>query len=294
LQSSPRWIFFIEPFLLFIAFILQLLISLSIPIIKPIDLFSLHIKTSAVVANTGEIRFGLWGLCFLNVYDTGPWDYGVCTAPHVGYDIDPTIVSIIGLSPYLYNVISKALTSFLIVHPLVACMTFISMVPGFMPFWNPLRVSSLALNVVSAVLSTLVAGVDLAMGIVAQQKLATALAEEGGVLSTLGLQFYIAFGVAPFMGVAAVLVLWAAVIVGSILLCDCCFGRIKWSFQVFEPVEQGEAEFVPITDGEKAEARWYACCYGWRQGKRRKPRHKRTRVEPPATDEKKGWLLRKG
>jgi hypothetical protein len=76
LQSSPRWIFFIEPFLLFIAFILQLLISLSIPIIKvsvrrerytaqvltitlslqPIDLFSLHIKTSAVVANTGEIR----------------------------------------------------------------------------------------------------------------------------------------------------------------------------------------------------------------------------------------------
>jgi hypothetical protein len=173
-------------------------------------------------------------------------------------------------------------------------MTFISMIPGFMPFWNPLRVTSLALNVVSAVLSTLVAGVDLALGIIAQQKLATVLAEDGGAIAALGLQFYIAFGVAPWMGVAAVIALWAAVIVGSILLCDCCFGRIKWSFQVFEAVEQGETEFVPITDGEKAEARWYACCYGWRQGKKRKPRHKRTQVESPATDEKKGWLLRKG
>jgi hypothetical protein len=173
-------------------------------------------------------------------------------------------------------------------------MTFISMIPGFMPFWNPLRISSLTLNIISAVLSTLVASVDLAAGIIAQQQLATALAEYGGAISTLGIEFYITFGVAPWMGVAAVVVLWAAVVVGSILLCDCCFGRIVWGFQAFEAVEQGETEFVPITDGEKAEARWNACCYGWRQGKKRKPRHKRTQVESPATDEKKGWLLRKG
>jgi len=54
-----------------------------------------------------------------SVYDTGLWDYGVCTAPQVGYDVDPTIISIIGLSPYLYDIMSKALTSLLIVHPVV-------------------------------------------------------------------------------------------------------------------------------------------------------------------------------
>jgi hypothetical protein len=162
------------------------------------------------------------------------------------------------------------------------------MIPGLLPFWNPFRVFSLALNVLSAVLSTLVASVDLAIGLVAQQKLATVLAEDGNAISNLGLEFYIALGVAPWMGVAAVVALWAAVVVGSILLCDCC-RRITWSLRKFKSVSQGEeqseAEFTPTTDGEKAEARWYACCYGWRQGNKRRPRRKPTHVEKPATEE---------
>lgn len=60
-----RWIFYAEPALLVAAFVLQLFVSLSLPIFKPINLFTLHITDQSVVGNKGEIRFGLWGFCFL-------------------------------------------------------------------------------------------------------------------------------------------------------------------------------------------------------------------------------------
>lgn len=56
---------------------------------------------------------------FYSEFDTGIWDYGDCTEPHVGYTIDPTILTILGLSSELYDMITEALTSFLIVHPVV-------------------------------------------------------------------------------------------------------------------------------------------------------------------------------
>ncbi|KIM31268.1 hypothetical protein M408DRAFT_320236 [Serendipita vermifera MAFF 305830] len=310
--AGQRWVFFVEPSLLFIAFILQLLISLSIPIIKaslltqcsrqPIELFELHIKTAAVEGpNTGEMRFGLYGFCFLNSYNSGIWDYGVCTAPRIGYTIDSAILSTIGISQTDYALISKALTSFLVVHSLVACMTFLSMVPGFMPFWNPFRVTSLTFNIISAVLSTLVAAVDLAIVIVAQQKLTTLIQQQGDSIAHLGIEVSLSIGVAPWMGLAAAIVLWAAVIVGSILLCDCCFGRMHWSLRGFGAVRQGDFDGegedespVKVSDGEKALARWNACCFGWRAERRRKPRGSKLVVEPPVPEEKKGWLLNRG
>jgi len=167
------------------------------------------------------------------------------------------------------------------------------MIPGFMPFWNTLRVSSLILNTVSAVLSTLVASVDFAIVLVAQQKLSSVLTQEGSVIATSGLQFYISFGTAPWMGLVAVAVLWTAVIIGGVLLCDCCFGRIKWNNHKFEAVEQGETTAPLTPDGKKAVARWYACCYGLRPGKQRKPPNNLTRTAP-LDEEKKGWLLRNG
>ena len=174
-------------------------------------------------------------------------------------------------------------------------MTFFSMIPGFMPFYNPFRIASLALNITSAILSTLVAAVDLSIVIIAQKKLATVLAEEGSSIAYLGIQFSLSIGVAPWMGLAAVVVLWAAVIVGSIFLCDCCFGRIHWSLSGFGAVEQGEAESTEsVSDGDKALARWNSCCFGWRSEKRRKPRGKPAVVLPTPDEKKKGWLLRKG
>lgn len=70
------------------------------------------------------------------------------------------------------------------------------------------------------------ASIDIAIVAIARSKLATFTAD-GTIPSYLGLSFYIEFGKAPWMGLAAVIALWLAVIVGCALLCSCC-GRLEW------------------------------------------------------------------
>lgn len=58
------WI--ITPFLTFVAFLLLLLVSLSVPIIHSIYLFRLTAYAGTSVLNAsaaGAVRFGVWGYC---------------------------------------------------------------------------------------------------------------------------------------------------------------------------------------------------------------------------------------
>ena len=57
----------ITPFLNFAAFVLLLLVTLSVPIIKDIYLFKLGANTHNHTVNvTGDARFGIWGYCTLD------------------------------------------------------------------------------------------------------------------------------------------------------------------------------------------------------------------------------------
>ncbi|EEB88529.1 hypothetical protein MPER_13587, partial [Moniliophthora perniciosa FA553] len=54
----------VTPALAFVAFLLLLLISLSVPIIKSIYLFSLTTNVSSSLFNSGAfgaVKFGVWG-----------------------------------------------------------------------------------------------------------------------------------------------------------------------------------------------------------------------------------------
>ena len=56
----------ITPFLTFTAFLLLLLVSLSVPVIHSIYLFRLTAYASASLLSasaTGAVRFGVWGYC---------------------------------------------------------------------------------------------------------------------------------------------------------------------------------------------------------------------------------------
>lgn len=58
----------ITPFFLFVAFLLLLLVSFSLPIIKSIFLFRLTANDTASFLHasasaSGEVRFGVWGYC---------------------------------------------------------------------------------------------------------------------------------------------------------------------------------------------------------------------------------------
>ena len=65
---SKKMIAALTPFVVFAAFVLLLLVSLSVPIIKSIDLFKLSAEISesvgpvSVNAN-GNVRYGVWGYC---------------------------------------------------------------------------------------------------------------------------------------------------------------------------------------------------------------------------------------
>jgi hypothetical protein len=60
-----RWILvWTAPLLFFLAFILLLLVSLSVPIIKSIYLFRLYAHLNADIASVSDsITFGVWGYC---------------------------------------------------------------------------------------------------------------------------------------------------------------------------------------------------------------------------------------
>jgi hypothetical protein len=68
----------LAPILLIAAFVLLLLVTLSVPIIKSILLFKLVAKVSEgpLTAN-GNVKFGMWGYC-----TSGFSARLVCTLPH--------------------------------------------------------------------------------------------------------------------------------------------------------------------------------------------------------------------
>ncbi|KAG8830318.1 hypothetical protein FRC17_005075 [Serendipita sp. 399] len=243
--KQRRYLFFLEPSFLLVAFILQLLVSLSLPIIKPIHLFTLHIKDDSVVANEGEIRFGLWGFCFLNEYDIELSDYGVCTAPQVGYTLNPAILATLGLSSSLYDIILQGLISVLLIHPIVATITLINLVPSILLFSKAARIVTLVLNVLSALLSTVVSALDIAIILVAKNQIIQAQ-ERYGITESFGLEFRLLFGNAPWLGLAATVLLWAAVVAGSIVVCA-CMGRMRWDEDDGEECDvrgQGQGQVV--------------------------------------------------
>lgn len=57
---------FLTPFLIFSAFLLLLLVSLSAPVISSIWLFRLAAQASVAIVDasaTATVRFGVWGYC---------------------------------------------------------------------------------------------------------------------------------------------------------------------------------------------------------------------------------------
>ncbi|KAF5330610.1 hypothetical protein D9619_005813 [Psilocybe cf. subviscida] len=107
----------LTPVLVLAAFILLLLVSLSVPIIKSIFLFRLAANASSSLFNSSanaSVKFGVWGYCTSAVQ-----------------------VAIAGIAPlhaYCNNVnglddkISKASTAALVLHPIAAGLAFLTLV----------------------------------------------------------------------------------------------------------------------------------------------------------------------
>jgi hypothetical protein len=130
------------------------------------------------------------------------------------------------------------------------------------------------MNIISAILSTIVAAIDLTIIIIARNKLAALEAAPDNPAASLGLDVDIGFGPAPFMGLAAVFALWLAVVTGSILLCSCC-GYFTWDFRAVHlseeaadsfDAEEGEELFGGNAEKMEEAMRWKVWWSQWRCG----------------------------
>jgi len=124
----------LTPFLLFVAFLLLLLVSLSVPIIKSIYLFRLAANVSASLFRAGastSVTFGVWGYCSSGVdvvvvginHDSA----GECSKAHLGYTFNKTVGDALHISGF-ENLISRTLTAALVLHPVACGLTFLAFV----------------------------------------------------------------------------------------------------------------------------------------------------------------------
>ncbi|KAG9084443.1 hypothetical protein FS749_005232 [Ceratobasidium sp. UAMH 11750] len=212
---------FLVPFLLFSAWSLLFLVSLSLPIIKPIYILEVKAKNPPTIQTSvaTSIRFGVWGMC-LGAYkfnqSGAKWDNtGMCTPPRLGYTVDDAVLQLTG-QVGLAKIALKALMGILVLHPIACGLVFLSLVTSLITTWNPKR----ALNVVSllgvilaAVAATIVSVIDIVLIPIARTKVEEA---------TKG-SLTVVFGNATWMTVAAAGVLWLGVIGASVIACG-CFG----------------------------------------------------------------------
>lgn len=138
----------------------------------------------------------------------------------MGYDVPEDLLELTGYAEAA-GIVLKALTVLFVLHPVCAAVAFVCMFTSLFLSSKAMTIISLLLSVVSALLGSLVFATDLAIEIVARDKIAP-LILNGDVL--------IGWGNGPWMMVVAVFFTWVSVILLSAVSCRCC-GPRKWEVE---------------------------------------------------------------
>lgn len=206
----------------FAAFVLFLLVALSLPIIKAIYVLQLNAVPVAGQPETNvatEVGFGVWGFCATSVLNPPTWftNPGDCIGPQLGYRVDNSttlgqdILLLTGY-PQLVDAITETLTVILVLHPVTCGLSFIVAFTSLFLESHAMSTLSLIIAIVTALLSSLVFAIDLALVIVAMNEVKNI---------NLG-TFTISFGNAVWMVLAGMVLTWAGVIALSARVCYCC------------------------------------------------------------------------
>ncbi|GLB37356.1 putative SUR7/PalI family protein [Lyophyllum shimeji] len=198
------------------AFVLLLLVAVSLPILKPVYLLSVKSTVTGQPATSiaTELRFGVWGVCASSVLDQPTWftNDGWCYGPKLGYDIPSNITTLTGVSPLLVEAVEQSLLVILVLHPIAAGFSLIGFIFSF--FLGPHGVAIIALvtTILAGIVGTIVLGIDLALVIIIRKK----------IIDEIPYHFEVDFGPGTWMVLAAVVMTWLAVIFLSARACYCC------------------------------------------------------------------------
>jgi hypothetical protein len=206
---------------LFVAFLLMLLVGLSLPIIKSIyilQIFSTNASQPATTIAT-KLNFGVWGVCAVSEISTEP---AQCFGPMLGYTIPPEIASLVGLSTSIINTLETSILVFLIIHIVSACFTLLAVVTSLFLASHAISIFSLVLTILSLILGVIVFALDVVLVVAARSEVPN--------LSSFN------FGVGFGNGIWLVLVSLCCTFIGMIFLsarvCYCC-GVRRYAFLAF-------------------------------------------------------------
>ncbi|KAF8610207.1 hypothetical protein BDV93DRAFT_540074 [Ceratobasidium sp. AG-I] len=202
---------FIVPFLALAGFILLLLVSLSIPIIKTISILNIAANIRAGVTNTGisgGLKFGLWGYCVsdikASIVGISQTQAGHCSRSKLGYSVDNQLLNTLGLDN-LDDIMARGLTFVLVLHPIACGLAFLALVFALMLLFRPARLASamaLVFSVLAAIVATVAFAIDIALTTVAKNKVSNAT--DGNLKVT--------YGAVPWMTLGAMVALWGAAV----------------------------------------------------------------------------------
>nr|GAT60315.1 predicted protein [Mycena chlorophos] len=204
--------------LLFIAALLSLLVGLSLTIIKPIYILRVY-STSMGQPTTSlatELRFGVWGVCASNDLNAPTFfsNFGECFGPMIGYDIPASLIAETGVSTQIVNVVLEGLYVVLILHLVAAGLSLVTLVSSMFLASHALSILSLVLAIITALVSSVVFAIDIALVVIAKDNVSSISSE---------LHFAVGWGNGPWLGLVAVILTWLAVVALSARACY-CFG----------------------------------------------------------------------
>ncbi|KAI6152488.1 hypothetical protein BKA82DRAFT_4111644 [Pisolithus tinctorius] len=184
------------------AFILSLLVGLSLTIIKSIYLIKIAAVNSVdPVSNAAtSLVFGVWGVCGLSASGASE-----CYGPQLGYTIPSDILSLVGLSQSVATIAEKSLLVLLVLHLVSAALSTIVFVLSLYLHSHAVAIIALITAIVTALVSSFVFAVDVSH------------------IDSLFLDanFSVEFGNGVWMVLVAVVMTWIAIVILSARACYC-------------------------------------------------------------------------
>jgi len=194
-----------------VAFLLFLLVGLSLTIIKPIFLFSIRstaieLRPSSIAT---ELRFGVWGVCASGQLDPNS---EICFGPKIGYSVSSFVdLNKAGISTDIVAVVESALFVVLVLHPVSAGLALLSLICSLFLASQAFSIFTLILTIINALVSTVSMAIDLALVLVARSRVPS--------LGTFSIA--IDFGNGVWMTVTGVILTWIGVVLLSARACYC-------------------------------------------------------------------------
>ena len=195
--------------LLFAAFLLFLLVGLSLPIIRTVYLFDVRFATAPGAPATSvatDLRFGVWGVCARSAVGTSE-----CFGPALGYAVPASLLDLTGY-PGLAQGVLDGVLAVLVLHLVAAALSALGMLAALFLESHAACIASLVVSVFTVLVGAAVFAVDLVVVIVGKQR----------IPGLTDFNYTVNWGPAIWMVLAAVVLAFLGMVLMSVVVCECC------------------------------------------------------------------------